>query len=391
MAQGVKLKRVCIVRHNYYPEEAHVRRDAETLVKHGYDVDVVCLKKRSEKSRESVRGVNIYRLPVEHHRQGMLRYIFEYSAFLFMAFWVLGWLSLRKRYKVVEVVSMPEVLVFTTLFPKLLGAKVVLYMFDHSPETFSGMFGYSPAHPIIRIMHLISKVCLGLADHAIACTFGSLELTKSRTSSISKITLVLNVPDESVFINPSLPSKSPNTFCLITHGSILEKYGIQTMIKAVPLLTNDIAELKVLIVGEGEYRPCLEELARSLNVSDRVHFTGLVPFEEVSSYIAQADIGIVPTILPMFPNKLFEYLAMGKPVVAANSLLKEAVKAHFDNGALMVYETDNERDLARCVLELYRNPEKRATLAASGSAAYQKFRWDTMKYEYLKVFDKLAE
>ena len=55
----------------------------------------------------------------------------------------------------------------------------------------------------------------------------------------------------------------------------------------------------------------------------------------------------------------------------------------------MFYEPDNEYDLARCILELYNSPEKRAVLAASGSAIYQKYRWPVMKNEYIKVYDTL--
>jgi glycosyltransferase involved in cell wall biosynthesis len=381
------LKRVCIIRHNYYPEEAHVRRDAETLVAHGYEVDVICLKKKGEKSRESVRGVNVYRLPVEHHRQGMIRYLFEYSAFLFMTSWLLGWLSLRKRYQVVQVISMPEILVFATLFPKLLGTKVLLHVFDHSPETLSEMSGVSPNHPIIRLLRLVSRVCMSLADHIIVCGYFGLEIARNRTTSNSKTSLVFNVPDENIFLSASYPHKRPGGFCLITHGSILEKYGVQTLIKAVPLLLNDIRELKVMVVGEGEYRPQLEELAQNLGVSDYVHFTGLVPFEEVPGFIAQADIGVVPILLPMLPNKLFEYLAMDKPVVVTRN---PSVEACFDDSSVMFYESGNEHDLARCILELYRNPEERTALAASGSAVYQKYRWDTIKYEYLKVIERMA-
>jgi glycosyltransferase involved in cell wall biosynthesis len=56
----------------------------------------------------------------------------------------------------------------------------------------------------------------------------------------------------------------------------------------------------------------------------------------------------------------------------------------------MFYEPGDEHDLARCVLELYKDPEKRATLAASGIAAYEKYRWKTMKNEYVKIFDRLT-
>ena len=382
------MNRVCIVRHNYYPEEAHVRRDAETLAHHGYLVDVVCLKKKGQEGQESVRGVNVYRLPVEHHRKGFVRYIFEYFAFLFMASFKLGWLSLRRRYKVVEVISMPEILVFAALLPKLLGAKVVFYAFDHTPETFSGMFNITSEHVAVRLMRLVSKVCLGLADHIIAPEFINHEIIKSRGISGSKISIVLNVPDEGVFARQLCPVKNDGGFCLITHGSLLEKYGVQTLVRATPFLIKAIAKMKVLVVGDGEYRGQLEELAQTLGVSDYVHFTGLVPFDEVPGLIAQADIGVVPSILPMLPNKLFEYLASGKPVVAASS---PSIEACFDDSSIMLYEPDNEQALADCIIELYRNPEKRAALVASGSAVYQKYRWNTMKCEYLRVFEQLVQ
>ena len=57
---------------------------------------------------------------------------------------------------------------------------------------------------------------------------------------------------------------------------------------------------------------------------------------------------------------------------------------------MMYYQPDDERDLARCILELYNNPEKREALAAAGSAAYRKYQWTSMKYEYLEVYDKLT-
>ena len=44
-----------------------MRRDLETLVENGYNVDVVCLGKKGQKYRETIKGVNVYRIPVRHH------------------------------------------------------------------------------------------------------------------------------------------------------------------------------------------------------------------------------------------------------------------------------------------------------------------------------------
>jgi len=382
------MKRICIVRHKYYPRGVPTRRNAETLVAHGYDVDVVCLKDKGQKGREVIHGVNVYRLPVEHHRGGFLRYLLEYNAFFFLAFCKLTWLSLIRRYQIVEVDNMPDFLVFTTLVPRLLGTKVIFQILDHTPEVFADSFKVSTNHILIRLLRLVEKASVHWADYCIGTQIINKQIIESHGVPSAKIAVVLNVPDDN-FGRNFTTSHDEGTFCLITHGNLLEKYGVQTLIKAIPLLTVEIPSLRVKVVGDGEYRHKLEELAKSLGVESYIQFTGWVLPEEVVTHIAQADVGIVSIIVnknPMLPNKLFEYLALGKPsVVTAIPIIKN----YFDDDSVMYYQPDDAPGLARCILELYRNPEKRAALAASGSAVYQKYRWSVMKYEYLRVFSEL--
>jgi glycosyltransferase involved in cell wall biosynthesis len=132
-------------------------------------------------------------------------------------------------------------------------------------------------------------------------------------------------------------------------------------------------------------------LAKSLNVTDYVDFIGFVDRSEVPGYILSADIGIV-TILaktnPMLPNKLFEYLDLGKPVISSSI---PAITTYFDKDTLMYYKPDDEQDLARCILDLYEHSEKRTALAASGVAAYDKFRWSVLKDDFVDLFNRLTE
>jgi glycosyltransferase involved in cell wall biosynthesis len=382
------MKRICIVRHREYPDAVPTRRNAETLVANGYDVDVVCIRKKGEKGRAVINGVNVYRLPLEHHRAGVFRYLFEYGSFFTLAFLKLAQLSLTKRYKVVQVDNMPDFIVFTTLVPRLLGAKIVFQLLDHTPEVFADGFGLNTNHPLVRFLRLLEKASVRWADYCIGTQCVNKQVMENHGVPGSKIAVVLNVPDDD-FGNHPVAKPVDGDFCLITHGNILEKYGVQTLIKAVPMLIGEIPNLKVKIVGKGEYREKLEELVKSLGVERYVDFTGWVPPGEVPAHIAKADIGIVSIIIdknPMLPNKLFEYLALGKPTVVSAIPI---IKNYFEDDSVEYYEPDNAADLARCVLELYRNPEKRAAVAASGSAIYQKYRWGVMKYQYLKVFENL--
>jgi glycosyltransferase involved in cell wall biosynthesis len=385
------MKRVCIVRQRDYPQHLHVCRDAETLAAHGYEVDVICCINSGQKKQEVTNGVTIYRLPLEYHRRGILWYLFEYCAFFFLAFWKLTWLSLKKRYNVIEVDNLPDFLVFVSLVPKLLGAKVILYFFELMPEVFAEQFNVGPNHLMVKLLCWVEKASAYWADHIITANgVCQQEVLKNRGIPARKMSVVLNVAHDDAFSLSSSPENNNGNFYVITHGSLLKRYGVQTLIRAAFLLKEEIPQLEVKVLGAGEYRQTLEELAKSLDVEDRVHFTGWVPFEEMLSLLTKAHLCIVallPQKQPQMPVKLFEYLCLGKPTVTT---ALPAVKAYLDDNSVMYYEPDDEHDLARCILELYKNPEKRAMLAASGSATYQKYRWSVMKNDYLSIYEKLA-
>ncbi len=380
-------KRVCLVRHWYYPQDNHLRRDAEALRANGWEVEVICLRNKGEKPREVINKVQVYRLPVEHHRGKAWRYIWEYSAFFFLALAKLALLSLRKRHRAIEVSNLPDILVFSSLVPKLLGARVILYMRERMPEGFALVFGLGEGHPFIRFLRLQQRVCLAYADHIIVVSRMFREHFQAEGAPGEKITVIENVPDDDVFHPlPSATASSDGHFRLMTHSTLLERKGVQTLLRAVPLLLKEIPNLEVWVAGDGEYRPALEGLCQELGVADRVRFTGWLPFGDVPSLISRADVGIVSMNYDALPNKLFEYLAMGKPVVASDL---EPFKAYVPEGAALYFRSGDEGDLARRVLELYRDPEKGASVAAQGQAVYEQYRWSITKQKYLAVFEQL--
>jgi glycosyltransferase involved in cell wall biosynthesis len=383
------MKRICIVRHKYYPRGVPTRRNAETLVANGFTVDVISLRNKGEKSREVVRGVNVYRLPVMHKREGLRRYVFEYCAFFFLAFWQVTWLSLIKKYQVIQIDNLPDFLVFTALLAKLRGAKVILQVLDHTPEVLIDGFKVSPKHPAVRLMRVLQKASITFADHIIVTQSTSKAILMKLGVLETKISVVLNVPDENVFKSVSASVHHNGHFQLLFHGVIVDRFGVQTLIRTVPLIKDEIPNLEVKIVGDGEGVHPLKELADRLGVSEFIRFTGWVNPNEIPTHIAGADVCVVITPAdtnPQMPNKLFEYSALGKPSAVP---FTPTIKPYFDDNAVAYYTAGDERDLARCIIDLYKNPGKRARLAASSSTVYQKYRWDNMKYEYLNAFDKL--
>src|SRR5207244_3688383 len=115
----------------YYSAEVRSRRAVVALVNEGMHVELFCLRKsQNESLRESFNGVDIFRLPLRRHRGGALTYFLRYAAFILGAFSLLTIRSLSGRPDVVHTHNMPDVLVFSALIPKLLGAKIILDLHD---------------------------------------------------------------------------------------------------------------------------------------------------------------------------------------------------------------------------------------------------------------------
>lgn len=380
----MKTKRICLVRMNYFPEEAHVRKNAEALMDAGYEVDVICLRDRGEKAREDANGARVHRLPLMHKRSSKLRYAFEYAAFFVMASWLLTWLHLRRRYGIIEVYNVPDIIVLVAAVPRLFGAKIVLYMFEATPEMYVDRFELKAGGLGEKLLRWQERVSAAFAHRSIVEGPHEREMRGERGLDIAKIGVVMNVPESHLFRAGEGPAAG--AFEIITHGSLLKRYGIQTLIEAVPLLRAEIPGLKVWVVGDGEYRESLESLARETGVADCIEFTGWVKHEMVASYIERCAAGVVPMLYNQLPNKLFEYVAMGRPTVVGDV---PSIRRAFADHEVLYYDTGDARQLAEGVLRIYSDPRSAFEMAARARRTYQKYTWDVMRDVYLQLHDDL--
>jgi glycosyltransferase involved in cell wall biosynthesis len=88
-----------------------------------------------------------------------------------------------------------------------------------------------------------------------------------------------------------------------------------------------------------------------------------------------------------FPNKLPEYIIMGKPVLIPRL---KTIRHYFSEEALAYFEPDKPDDLAKQMITLYRDRELRARLAARAQKEYAPIRWNVMKQRYLKLIEEVA-
>lgn len=132
-------------------------------------------------------------------------------------------------------------------------------------------------------------------------------------------------------------------------GFIRDWHGMDRMIHWIARHRHD-SRIHLLIVGDGPARADLEKQARVLQVAERITFTGLVPREQIPGMVAAFDIALQPAATEYAsPLKLFEYLALGRAVIAPreSNLLEVLVDGEnallFDDATPGAFESTLER------------------------------------------------
>lgn len=384
-----------MVRQGYFPFDPRVRREVAALAGAGHEVDVVCLRAPGERRFERDGPVTVRRLPPRRRRSGPARYLFEYLAFGLLAAAVVAVAHLRRRYDVVQVNTLPDALVLVAAFPRLTGARVLLDLHECAPEFVASKFGWGHDHPVVRAAAWLEQASIRRADLALTCTEQMREVFVARGTPEDKVTVVLNGADETVFDRARYPAAAPDPhrFVLMSHGTIEERYGLDTIVRAVALLGDRIPGLRLEIFGEGSYRPALERLVDELKVADRVYLCPeVIPIGEVVRAIAQADAGVVAMKRDRFRdltlcNKLYEFVTMGKPAVVSRT---RSVEESFSPACFKLFESGDEKDLARAVLELFEDPARGAALARQAEVENAPARWPVQREAYLGVVDRLV-
>jgi len=157
---------------------------------------------------------------------------------------------------------------------------------------------------------------------------------------------------------------SPGTPLMVYPGAATRPRGVDTMIEALPLLPGVHAALVVVPFPHPRAEE-LMDLARTLGVADRVHLLAPVAADAVPDYLSEADVAVSPILAgpanheAALPNKLFEMLHSGLPIVTSDIRAMSAFVVKHDLG--VVFRSGDAADLARAVNEVLADPGRWAT------------------------------
>jgi glycosyltransferase involved in cell wall biosynthesis len=389
-------RRACIIRQLPYLQDLLVRREAEALRDDGFKVHVICLRLPDDQAEEVVEGVRVHRLTVTQRKGSAALYVFKYVLFFLLAAIRVTALHLRERLSVIQVNTMPDFLVFATLIPRLTGARVTLFMYEPMPELWQTLYH---RRRMAVLLEVIQRWAIRYAHAVFAVTEQQKETFVARGADPTKITVVLNAPEPrflqqaatSVGTDPGMAARKEH-FALICHGAIEERYGHDTMLRAIDLVKGQIPTVRLHILGMGSYRDHFVAQIKEMGLERWVQCLDWVPLQQMVEELRNADVGIVAQKSSPYSNlvhtgKMYDFLAFGKPVLASRL---RSVQAYFGEEGLCYFEPGNPQSLADAILDLYRHPDKRRTLVENSQRLYSQYQWTKQKQAYLAVYRSLG-
>jgi glycosyltransferase involved in cell wall biosynthesis len=175
-------------------------------------------------------------------------------------------------------------------------------------------------------------------------------------------------------------------------GSLKPWHGTETLLTAFRELHAAAAQTHLLIVGDGPGREDLEKYARANGLNGAVTFTGNVPYDDIPNYIAAMDITVAPykpqENFYYSPIKIFEYMIMGKPVIAGKIGQVEEVIVDSETGVL--FEPGNIAQLTAALAALVNDAPLCHRLGEQARVWVQQERtWDNNARRAIEIAESL--
>jgi glycosyltransferase involved in cell wall biosynthesis len=387
--------RLCMIVHGDYPDDVRVAREVRAARAAGFLVEVVATRGPGDTPHETIGGATVHRLSVSRKRgAGAIRFVVEYVLFTLFATVYVARIALRRRPDIVQVHNPPDFLIAAALLPKLLGARLIFDVHDLSSDMFAMRFGDRPGLKLAdAILRFVERAACRLADAVVTVHEPYRAELGRRGVDVQQVLVVLNSVDEAVLpAEPRAPSRDP--FRIVYHGTVTPHYGLHLVLDAFALLSEPLSAATLEIFGNGDAVSALQSRADSLGLGPRVAVNGVtLPQAEVLRLVQGASVGVIPN-LPSKLNrfalstKLFEYVALGIPVVAADL---PTLRSHFSDAEILFFDAGSAESLAETLASVADDYDAALERARAAKARYHAaYEWRLQADKYAALLTSLA-
>lgn len=386
--------KILMVLEREFPTDERVEKEAVSLIEAGHEVFLACYTIINRKEFEEYKGIKIYRKPIS-------KFIYKSSVgCLMFPFYFNFWRNfLEKLFKngtfdAIHIHDLPLVQVGLELKHKY-KIPLVFDMHENYPaaletaahtNTFQGNLFFSSKQ--WRDYEIRS---LEQSDYCITV----IEEMRDRISRLGispeKIIIVPNTPDIDkleVFNNECDKDK----ITLFYAGGLNIHRGLHVVIKGLGPVINKYPNIRFWIIGSGSYQRSLEALVQESGIEHVVQFLGWKNQQEMFRLLNKSDIALIPHLRSeqtdhSSPNKLYQYLYYGKPIISSDCnsvkrILKEA-------GGGVFYSSGSPESFSNALTLLIEKGKTERSIKTGKKLIIDKYNWDKTVTQLLQMYQSI--
>jgi len=342
-----------------------------SLVDKGYSVDLIIQHDKDE----DIDGLNIISLPIAKNKSDRF--------FLILPKLIKKLLTYKKG--TIVHFHDPELIPIGIIL-KLMGYKVIYDVHEDVPKTILEKDWIWT--PLRRIIALISATFESIGNIFFDATIVVTKAIGGRFSK--KVTLVQNYPILNHRQTESNTHKKRKDLFYV--GSITLVRGIFEMLEAVSMVN---LELPIQLKLAGSFNPqTLEKQIRKSNGWENTDFIGQINRDQLKKIAESSLLGLVifhpiPNHIEAQPNKLFEYMQYGLPIVGSRfDLWKDIVEK---NNCGILVDPLNPKEISEAIKWIYEHPKEAKMMGENGKrAVFEKYNWQAEEKKLFELYEKIS-
>lgn len=384
-----------------YPWDVRVEKICNSLHEAGNVVHIVARNLKKLPEDEIINGVHVHR--IKSINNDFVNYIITFPFFLSPK-WN------RLIHKVIEKYHMDVIIVRDlpmAVAGVLAGRAFKLPVLFDMAEDYCAMLReiwkkrkFQGINLVVRNPYFakwIEKYVMDRFEHIFVVVEEAKELVEKMGVGADKISVVGNTPvlRELQFSgtgNPSEIEELKARYSVIYTGGITPDRGLSVVIEAMPHIISEIKDFLFVIVGSGFEMENLKRQIETMGLEGNVMWVGWVQHDQLYKYIKASKIGIIPHFVTdhintTIPNKIYDYMACGLPIIASDALPMKRILSEERCGK--TFQTGNAKSLAEAIISIHHDPD---TLGECGKVAiWEKYNWEKDAKAMIDVVNSIGE
>jgi glycosyltransferase involved in cell wall biosynthesis len=359
--------------------ERRIFNQSLSAIQHGFRVKIVALKTPDVRQNEIYKNILIERIKIKSWKGGKKKFL----VFNFKLFWKL----IKLEFKILHVHDLW--VLPASAIANFFKRKKLIY---DAHEYYRGLEIFSQKPFSGKFWALIEGIFIRSADRIITINSFHSDLYQKTYRNLPGIDIILNLPRKEKLPDQKGLSQFSQRNSVILYQGILKKgRGLEKIVTLFKDMTIGSLEL----VGYGDSEDDLRALVEKFNLQNRVIFKGKVSWEKLLDETRRARCGLVlfePTSINYtyaLPNKFFEYVMMGTPVIASKIPTFEKLVSDFKVGLLV--NPNSGFEIKQAVEDLLNDEEKWNNCYHNCLKAREVWNWESQEEKFIKIYITLFE